>query len=387
MSRVIAALAVAGICLSAGASLADDMPELCDRGLEAAQIGAIHLAIENYTRCLNEETLTKDQKETVLNNRAVFYQMTNQAENALADRDQIVALFPGRAESFFIRGQLRATEMGDRPGAIADFDRALEIDPAYTEALVARGVAYENLGQQGLALQNFDRALTIAPKRGDALNYKADILRDQGQLTEALQLYGAVPESDPFRAEAYAGAGVIYRSQARWPLALVAFTRAIDIQKGKGSPSAGFHLLQRGDTYLAMQDYAKALADYSESLRLLPQVPWSLQRRAEVYEKMGQGDRALADLRQAQARFRSDPDVTNDLGDLLCRRGDMAAARAEWAKAESYLNTPVLAGRIHRQRQEMLKRTGFYSGPIDGDFGSGSQAAETAWANAGCPAS
>ena len=47
--------------------------------------------------------------------------------------------------------------------AIADFDRAIEIDPKYDWTLAQRGVAYRLQGKYELAVADFDRAIEIDP--------------------------------------------------------------------------------------------------------------------------------------------------------------------------------------------------------------------------------
>ena len=54
------------------------------------------------------------------------------------------------------RGTTRLVR-GDRAGALADFDRALAVDPVYPEAYNNRGVARHGLGDLAGALADFDR--------------------------------------------------------------------------------------------------------------------------------------------------------------------------------------------------------------------------------------
>jgi tetratricopeptide (TPR) repeat protein len=47
--------------------------------------------------------------------------------------------------------------------AIADYDRAIQLDPQYTDAYINRGVAYHDLNEYEKAIANYDRALQIDP--------------------------------------------------------------------------------------------------------------------------------------------------------------------------------------------------------------------------------
>ncbi len=60
-----------------------------------------------------------------------------------------------RGDDFNIKGDL------DR--AIADYDAALKVDPAYAEALNSRGMAWRSKGDRRRALTDFDAALKLKP--------------------------------------------------------------------------------------------------------------------------------------------------------------------------------------------------------------------------------
>ncbi len=60
-----------------------------------------------------------------------------------------------RGDDFNIKGDL------DR--AIADYDAALKVDPAYAEALNSRGMAWRAKGDRRRALTDFDAALKLKP--------------------------------------------------------------------------------------------------------------------------------------------------------------------------------------------------------------------------------
>jgi tetratricopeptide (TPR) repeat protein len=50
--------------------------------------------------------------------------------------------------------------------AIRDFDRAMRLDPNYTSAFVARGIAYDNGKRQcDRAIQDFDQATIAAEQK------------------------------------------------------------------------------------------------------------------------------------------------------------------------------------------------------------------------------
>lgn len=90
----------------------------------------------------------------------------DQPRDAVADYDRALDIkLPRASDRYFAyagRGYAWMM-MGDYPGAIADFNRALEIDPGAVSALVWRGYAREKGGQVDLALDDYERAATADP--------------------------------------------------------------------------------------------------------------------------------------------------------------------------------------------------------------------------------
>ena len=58
---------------------------------------------------------------------------------------------------------------GDLDGAIADFTRALSLNPVYTRAYTNRGIAYMAKGSFDCAINDFNKALALDPHDATAL--------------------------------------------------------------------------------------------------------------------------------------------------------------------------------------------------------------------------
>jgi tetratricopeptide (TPR) repeat protein len=76
------------------------------------------------------------------------------ATRVLRPTDRYFA-FLGRGYAFLMQS--------DYPGAIADFDSALAVDPGSLNALMWRGYAHEKAGQVALALDDYERAVAVEP--------------------------------------------------------------------------------------------------------------------------------------------------------------------------------------------------------------------------------
>src|SRR5206468_220256 len=81
------------------------------------------------------------------------------------------------------RGLARA-ELGQYPGAIDDYTKALELEP--TSAVLAyRGWAHVVCDAPKLALRDFELAIELDPKNGDAYNGRGIVRAGQARFRDA----------------------------------------------------------------------------------------------------------------------------------------------------------------------------------------------------------
>ena len=73
--------------------------------------------------------------------RALTRYERQQYDLALENCNQAIQLMPEHFFSYFLRGSIRL-ELGDPDGAIADYDRAIGLEPTSDEAYFNRGQAY-----------------------------------------------------------------------------------------------------------------------------------------------------------------------------------------------------------------------------------------------------
>jgi tetratricopeptide (TPR) repeat protein len=93
------------------------------------------------------------------------YALRGEADLAIADYDRAIMLDPNRAVAFFNRaGALAASGQIDR--ALADYDRAIELDPMDADAHVGRGRLHYQKKDYAAAVADYDLALRLVP--GDA---------------------------------------------------------------------------------------------------------------------------------------------------------------------------------------------------------------------------
>ena len=122
----------------------------------------------------------------------------------------------------------------------------------------------------------------------------------------------------------YNNRGIAYRNQRDNPRALADFSEAIRI-----NPQSSIAYRNRGDIYLRMNDPRRAIADFDEAIRITPAFAAAYQNRARGYGMLGQHGRAAADMRVA-VEITPDHPVRQEIlcWSLALANEDLAAARA-----------------------------------------------------------
>jgi tetratricopeptide (TPR) repeat protein len=94
-------------------------------------------------------------------NRANAKRLMDDTAGALADLDEALRLDPKRATVFAVRGLIWAHDKKDPDRAIADYSKAIEIEPNFTSSYTYRGQAYEQKGDRDRARADYKKALSL----------------------------------------------------------------------------------------------------------------------------------------------------------------------------------------------------------------------------------
>jgi tetratricopeptide (TPR) repeat protein len=117
------------------------------------------LSLDNKeARCLPAEALVP----CVLNSRGTVKSKMKDYAGAIADYNKAIELNPGEADSYINRGDAKF-KLKDYIGAIADYGIAIKIDPADATVYSDRGIAYFRNKEYACAIADFKAALKIDP--------------------------------------------------------------------------------------------------------------------------------------------------------------------------------------------------------------------------------
>lgn len=112
---------------------------------------------------------------------------------AIANYDRAIALEPDDADAYHNRGIAKDAQ-GDYAAAIADFDRAIALEPDDADVYHNRGVAKAEQGDYAGAIADYDRVIVLDPDNVAVLEDRAVAIAGQKGHTVASADYGVDAE-------------------------------------------------------------------------------------------------------------------------------------------------------------------------------------------------
>jgi tetratricopeptide (TPR) repeat protein len=118
---------------------------------------------------------------------------------------------PETASSYYNRG-LSRDRIGDREGALADYNCTIQLDPNYAKAYVNRGLLRDRLGDRLGALSDYDRAIEIEDLSATNYYNRANVRYRLDDKQGALVDYDRSIQLDSTYAKAYYNRGIVRAS-------------------------------------------------------------------------------------------------------------------------------------------------------------------------------
>jgi tetratricopeptide (TPR) repeat protein len=133
------------------------------------------------------------------------------------------------AQAATTRGQVLARS-GKPEEALAEFDRAIVIDPHYAEALYNRGLLYQSKKQHQQAIDDFTSANGLTPQRAEPLLARAISYLAIDKAREAATDLDEAAQADPQNAQIWTTRGLAYERLGDKTKAADCYSRAISIR-------------------------------------------------------------------------------------------------------------------------------------------------------------
>jgi tetratricopeptide (TPR) repeat protein len=223
--------------------------------------------------------------------------------------------------------------------ALAQYRRALELDPGLASARTGLGKLHAIQGRIDSAFAAFEEAARLDPGDPEPLYLMGNLCVRQGQFSRGAPYYEQALERDPQYLQAYANLAGLHARQTDYGPAVAVLERGI-----RALPHSAELRLRLGRIHLVQAQYPEALAQLGQVLQLDPGNGEALELQAQVHLQQKNSGAALRALREGVARDSADAALRARLGVLLLERGEVdeavahleAAIRANPDAAEAY---------------------------------------------------
>ena len=308
------------------------------------------------------EPLAEWQKRELIRAYALFVQgqtkhEANQYHDAIADYDKAIQINPQFFYAYFKRGDAKS-DLGNYAAAIADYDKAIKIDDMLFNIYFDRGLAQSELADNEAAIADYDKAIEINPEDAKLYSRRGVAKLRLRYFEEAILDFNRAIEINPQPADAYkkrahakfklgeskTAQGNITRALQLYQSAMEDCTQLIQLTPKDADAYdnrgwARFHLGEsetaRGNIKKAADLYEKAIEDYTHAIWLNPEHPYAYRNRAKAKFRLHNYEEAIIDLDKAIQINPKNAKYYYDRGVAKEALGQKEAAKADFQKAKA----------------------------------------------------
>jgi len=261
----------------------------------------------------------------LLKTRAKVHAKNKEPELAKADLDKVLEMSKDDFEGLLLRTQA-SIDADDLEAARKDIDKAVEISPESIGAIFMRS-----------------KVASAQKRYGDAIKDIRMIIKDQPKETPNLNLLTEL--------------GLLYSMDDRPAEAIKVFSQVMKLDSENWQAYR-----MRGDSFLAIKDYAKAISDFEKALELAPKDPeersgilnnlsWTLS--TSLTDDVRNGKRALElGLEACELTEYKKPHILSTLAAAYAETGEFDKA-VEWADKAVELGTQSNETQLEQLKEEL----------------------------------
>jgi tetratricopeptide (TPR) repeat protein len=248
----------------------------------------IRETIESYTKAIE----LNPNYVAALSERGIINFMIKDSNNGIDDFDKVLNLEPNNLKILYFRGLAltdiavktkddendRKSANGFAQRALADFSKAIEIDPNDYDYYNARGKLFLAFGFYKEAIVDFEKSISIKPN--DVGYSQIGLAKFYLDDKNAIDEVNKAIKIEPNFAEAYYIRGTINRDEGRYKEAISDLDQAIKLSKYNAK-----YYNTRGMLYFQMQDGNAAVADFTKAINEKNDYAMAYYNRAFTYKK------------------------------------------------------------------------------------------------------
>ncbi len=175
--------------------------------------------------------------------------------------------------------------------AIEHYQKAIEINPDYTDAHYNLGIALGEKGQLDEAMAHYQKAIQLKPDYADAYNNLANILAKKGQFAEAIVHYQKAIQLNPDYAEAHYNLGAVFGVRGQLDEAVEQYRKAIQLKPDYADVHGNL-----ANVLATQGKLDEAIKEYQRTLELIP-------NSAQAHFRFGQALQTLHNFAAAKAEY------------------------------------------------------------------------------------
>jgi tetratricopeptide (TPR) repeat protein len=244
-----------------------------------------------FAACSNVISSGADSKSMAIahGERGNTHHDKGEYDRAIADYTRAIELNPTDAVVYNNRG-IAFRAKGDNDSAIADYTKVVELKPRDAVAYNNRGIAFRVKGDNDSAIADHSKAIDIDPELATAYNNRGIAFRAKGDNDGAIADHTKAIDIDPELVSAHYNRALAYRAKGNNDRAIEDATTTIEI-----NPRHAGAYFNRGLAHAAKGNHDRAIADYSKAIEINPKHDSAYQHRSLAHRAKGDEDRAVAD--------------------------------------------------------------------------------------------
>ncbi len=290
---------------------------------------------ERVEKILEFEELLGEKPQKKDDRVGLFFELGNlliadkEYEGAIASYEKAIEIKPDYHQAWNNRGNAQYY-LGEYREAIASYEKAIEIKPDYHQAWYNRGNAQSDLGEYREAIASYEKAIQIKPDKDEACYNRGNAQYYLGEYREAIASYEKAIQIKPDKDEAWYNRGNAQYYLGEYREAIASYEKAIQIKpdyhdawnnRGNAQSDLGeyreaiasydkaiqfkpdYHQAwnNRGIAQSDLEEYREAIASYDKAIEIKPDDHLAWYNKACCYAKQDNLEEALENLKQAIA--------------------------------------------------------------------------------------
>lgn len=295
------------------------------RGVVLVNLKRYDAALESYDQAIQIQPCNYE----VWLNRGEALMNLGRYQEALADCNRSLKSQLSH-NAFCVRGETRR-RLCQYESAIADFDDALNINPAFYIAWHNRGLALSNLEENETALDNFEKALSLGQNDSAVWHNCGHILKKLNRYEAALNHYDSALSLDPNYVGALLERGLVLGELKRHQDAILSYERLLEFQ-----PDHCEALSNRGAELNNLEQYELALESANRAIEIEPRASHAWYVKGYALDGLGFCSEAIDSCDKAIAIKQDNHFAWRCRGDALGKLGNHQKAIESYERALQY---------------------------------------------------